>query len=1153
MNKQNQINGNTNKNKSKNNQTPSSHLNAHGKLVQNESVVNIEENPFYLPPILEESLLGKSEIENEEIQNHQTFIPPRIPSTINKINQTSETPNFETIIGNKSPIPFNVETPIKKSMTPRIEAKNRSSQIQIPLNCVISPNNTNPEEPLNSLQSTESGNLEDDLDMLRTLNTKYTNNPSIGYLNINSLRGNKFLQLQSMLQIGKVDIICIDETKLSSEIPTSRLHIDGYQYPPHRRDRPQKTQNSFAGGKIVYIREGFISKRMSEYETKTSETICLELSLKSKKWFIMFGYRPESISRDLFFEEINLTLSKAMDKYQNILFIGDLNIDLNLPNNDKKNFLSDLCDIFDLTNMVKDKTCFMSAQGTSIDVMLTNKPRSFYKTIPIETGLSDHHKLIVTYLRGHCSTKQKPKNILYREIKKVDHDKFRNDISNLPLTEIKRFPDTLTGFVTLFRSVVERHAPIKMKTIRGNNKPFMNSELSNAIKQKSKLRNKHNKLRSRESYLNWQNSKKRCKKLTLKAEKEHFDKILAKGIMTNKDFWNKLKPALTEKNPTMNTNIILQEGDKLITDDMQISRILNEQYVNIVETSTGSAPTTLGEVDPKNKQSIVQYINKIITHYNEHPSILKIKEHRHDIEIPSFKIPLADLEDIQFILTNIDTKKSPGPDFLPPELVKLVKDIIDEPLKNIVNDIITTCIFSDNGKIAHVTPGYKTDKKDRQNKSHYRPISVIGVFSKIIERYIEMKTSEHIESILSIFIAAYRKKYSCNSVLIRLVENWKKQLDNKKFVGAVLMDLSKAFDCVPHDLLIAKMHAYGFEMDTLVLFFSYLKDRKQGVKVNNKIHSFMTLVSGVPQGSILGPMLFNLFINDITYFFENSDLYNFADDNTITAFANTISELINALETESEIAIRWFNDNEMIVNPDKFQAIIINRKGNENLTNQHNLKFNQYEICSKNSVVLLGIEIDDKLTFEKHTNNLVRKAAGQLNYLISKKYCLNQQSKKTLIQSFIMANFNYCPLVWLFCNKKLKTKQENIQKRALRFLHNDYESDYNHLLQISGKPTIEIRQMRVLATEIFKTINDLNPVYMKEIFTLNTNRNPERKKLIVNTQNTKKYGTDTLRSLGPKIWNNLPDDFRKTQDLSSFKQLINTWSGPHCQCNACQS
>ena len=426
----------------------------------------------------------------------------------------------------------------------------------------------------------------------------------------------------------------------------------------------------------MYVREGFISKRIVEYETKTSETICLELSLRNKKWFIMFGYRPESISRDLFFEEINLTLSKAMDKYENVLFIGDLNIDLNIPLSDKNNLLKDLCDVFDFTNMVKDKTCFMSTQGSSIDAMLTNKPKSFYKTTPIETGLSDHHKLIITYLRSYISTKQKPINIVYRETNKINHDKFREDIKNLPLNEIERFPDTLTGFVTLFKSIVDRHAPVKKKTVRGNNKPFMNSELGNAIKQKSKLRNKHNRLRTRESYLDWQNSKKNCKKLTLKAEKEHFEKILSKGIMTNKDFWNKLKPALTEKNPTKDTNIILKEGDELITDDIQISKILNEQYINVVEILTGSAPTTLGNVDPENKESIVQYINKIITHFNEHPSILKIKEQRNNIKIPSFKIPLAEISDIQYILKNLDIKKSPGPGLIPPELVKLVNDIL---------------------------------------------------------------------------------------------------------------------------------------------------------------------------------------------------------------------------------------------------------------------------------------------------------------------------------------------------------------------------------------------------------------------------------------------------------------------------------------------
>ena len=124
----------------------------------------------------------------------------------------------------------------------------------------------------------------------------------------------------------------------------------------------------------------------------------------------------------------------------------------------------------------------------------------------------------------------------------------------------------------------------------------------------------------------------------------------------------------------------------------------------------------------------------------------------------------------------------------------------------------------------------------------------------------------------------------------------------------------------------------------------------------------------------------------------------------------------------------------MIANPDKFQSIIINRHGKFDPVNQYQLKFKQYEVTSSNIVVLLGIEIDDRLSFENHINTLVRKAAGQLNYLISKKHCLNKDAKQVLIQSFIMSNFNYCPLVWLFCSSMLKNKQECIQKRSLLFL-----------------------------------------------------------------------------------------------------------------------
>ena len=220
---------------------------------------------------------------------------------------------------------------------------------------------------------------------------------------------------------------------------------------------------------------------------------------------------------------------------------------------------------------------------------------------------------------------------------------------------------------------------------------------------------------------------------------------------------------------------------------------------------------------------------------------------------------------------------------------------------------------------------------------------------------------------------------------------------------------------------------------------SYQYKRKQRVKIGSLKSDWKELNKGVPQGSILGPLIFNIFMNDIFYFIKNANLYNYADDNSVSVNGKELSMVSRLLQSEAEVTVRWFSDNAMEADPGKFQGILF--KGNKHATD-FNVSIGGKDIEFCKSMSALGICIDENLTFYIHIDNICLKASRQINALQRLTGLLDLPSRKAIYNSFISSHFNYCPLVWFFTSKASIAKMQKIQERALRFVLKDSISDY---------------------------------------------------------------------------------------------------------------
>ena len=381
-----------------------------------------------------------------------------------------------------------------------------------------------------------------------------------------------------------------------------------------------------------------------------------------------------------------------------------------------------------------------------------------------------------------------------------------------------------------------------------------------------------------------------------------------------------------------------------------------------------------------------------------------------------------------------------------------------------------------------------------------------------------------------------------------MIEKWKMARDKGDNAGGVLMDLSKAFDTINHELLIAKLHAYGFSTESLKIIHSYLSDRWTRTKIDGSYSTWKEILSGMPQGSVNGPKWFNIYINDLFFLFLDTEVCNIAEDSTPYACNANLRILLQHLESDVASAIMWFDANYMKLNQSKCH-FLISTNSPEHLWIQVGEQIIWESLYKK----LLGVTIDKELKFIQHVQDICKKAGAKVTALARVIKVVTMEQKKTLMNAFIESQFSHCPLVWMFCpSRKLNNRINHIQERGLRIVYNDYVSSFTDLLAKNGSVTIHHRNIHLVAILMFKVKNAMCPEIVRDLFHLNTNPNVNKTFFIPHIK-TEYMGKQSLSYFGPVVWETmLPKELKSINQLEKFKESIKKWV-PVCKCRLCKS
>ena len=932
----------------------------------------------------------------------------------------------------------------------------------------------------------------------------------VGHLNVFHLDG-KLHDIYHFLHTSspQFHLYGLTETRLHSDIPDSRLHIADYEIV--RRD----AQKSGETGIAAYIHSSISphTHRRPDFEHKNIECVWLEFKHKNTAppVFVCFLYRNPAAHVDWYdhFSEMLDTVYKSRPN-ADVLILGDLNIDLITPQPRWETIVSSS----GLFQHITTPTRVTDKSSTLLDHIYSNNPISIVSASVSDLSISDHAPIF-------CSKRTKmPKSctkehtvIHYRSFKHFNKDFFFADLNEACFNLVYNHSDpdlALNCWYDIFLSILNKHAPMKTKRVKHPKlPPWITPQIMQAMAHRDQLKKS-------KQFQEYKKARNDVKNLVRDSKRCFFNRIVENSRNTTQ-IWRALN-ALTRNSA----------GNK--------SSIPSSLTADTFNTHFLSVPTSISQ-EHNFSASDIDNISDKLTEY-----CTRNNNHKVPFQIPPLTIP-----EVGRYISQLDNKKSSGPDEINNYLLKLSLPYIVESLTYIFNLCIQHNIFPTKFKIAKVIPLFKS--QDMSDVNNYRPISLLPCISKLLEKHIHKHLSHYLEinSLIHPLQSGFRHNHSCSTALSFLTDRFLSAVNTSEVSGAVFLDLTKAFDLVNHSILINKLSVYLKDSESLPFFKSYLVDRTQRVYLHGSYSYEGKVLCGVPQGSVLGPILFCLYINDLPLHITDKSVqcHMLADDTTIETHSSQFPDLQHSLQTALSDISAWCKHNHMVINPRKSKSMVITTRQKHQISSSSlSLDIEGNKVEQVQSHKLLGLTIDDSLRWQPQIEQLCKRISKNLFLLSRLQSVISFEARKHFYNAHIKSHIDYASVLWDGCSDALFKHINSLHRRAAKLILPDPNLSTENKMETIGMLSLRnhlIYNKLVLMHKILNTSQA--PSYLVNLFAEAPSRYSSFKRnLIIPKPRLDIYKT-SLSFSGAHTWNSLPLNIKSVHNLTTFKTCL----FKHCQ------